>query len=93
MINVRREVGIVIVDLLADRLDASIASNFRSKLTEIIKDGNKLIILNLTNVEFVDCSGLGSVVSGLKILGQESDLILCCIDEMIMSMFKLTRMD
>jgi anti-sigma B factor antagonist len=72
MINVRREVGIVIVDLLADRLDASITSNFRNKLTEIIKDGNKLIILNLTNVEFVDSSGLGSIVSGLKTLGQKA---------------------
>jgi anti-sigma B factor antagonist len=66
MINVRREDGVVIVDLLADRLDASIALNFRNKLTEIIKDGSKLIILNLTNVEFVDSSGLGSIVSGLK---------------------------
>ena len=52
----RREDGIVIVDLLDDRLNASIASNFRNKLTEIIKDGNELIIVNLTNVEFVDSS-------------------------------------
>jgi anti-sigma B factor antagonist len=93
MINVRREEGVVIVDLLTDRLDASIASNFRYKLIEIIKDGNKLIILNLANVEFVDSSGLGAIVSGLKTLGQEGDLILCCINEMIMSMFRLTRMD
>jgi anti-sigma B factor antagonist len=93
MINVRREDGVIVVDLLTNRLDASMASNFRNKLMEIIKDGNKLIILNLTNVEFVDSSGLGSIVSGLKTLGQEGDLILCCIDERIMSMFRLTRMD
>jgi anti-sigma B factor antagonist len=93
MINVRKEDGFLIVDLLVDRLDASIASNFRNKLIEIINDGNTLIILNLTNVKFVDSSGLGSIVSGLKNLGEKGDLSLCCIDEMIMSMFRLTRMD
>lgn len=93
MINVRKEDGAVIVDLLVDRLDASIASNFRNKLIEIIKDGNTLIILNLTNMKFVDSSGLGAIVSGLKTLGARGDLTLCCIDERIMSMFRLTRMD
>jgi anti-sigma B factor antagonist len=93
MINTRKEDGVLIVDLLGDRLDASIALNFRNKLIEIIKDGNILIILNLTNVTFVDSSGLGSIVSGLKTLGEKGDLTLCCIDERIMSMFRLTRMD
>jgi anti-sigma B factor antagonist len=93
MINVRKEDGAVIVDLLVDRLDASIASNFRNKLIEIIKDGNTSIILNLTNMKFVDSSGLGAIVSGLKTLGARGDLTLCCIDERIMSMFRLTRMD
>ena len=93
MINIKKEDGVLIVDLLVDRLDASIASNFRNKLIEIIKDGNTLIVLNLTNVTFVDSSGLGSIVSCLKTLGAKGDLTLCCIDERIMSMFRLTRMD
>ena len=93
MINVRKEDGVLIVDFLVPRLDASIASNFRSKLIEMIKENHSSIILNLTNVKFVDSSGLGSIVAGLKTLGEEGDLVLCCIDDMIMSMFRLTRMD
>src|SRR4030095_11054874 len=93
MINTRKGDGVLIVDLLVDRLDASIASTFRNKLIEIIEDGNILIILNLMNVTFVDSSGLGSIISGLKTLGEKGDLTLCCIDERIMSMFRLTRMD
>jgi anti-sigma B factor antagonist len=93
MINFRKEDGALIMDLLVDRLDASVASNFRNKLIEIINDGNTLIILNLASVRLVDSSGLGSIVSGLKTLGEKGDLALCCIDERIMSMFRLTRMD
>src|SRR5262245_12457868 len=93
MINTRKEDGVLIVDLLDERLDASIASNFRNKLMEIIKNGNMSIILNLANVTFVDSSGLGSIVSCLKTMSGKGDLTLCCIDERIMSMFRLTRMD
>jgi anti-sigma B factor antagonist len=93
MINIRKGDEFLIVDLLVDRLDASIAPNFRNKIIEIINKGNTRIILNLTNVKFIDSSGLGSIVSGLKTLSERGDLTLCCIDQRIMSMFRLTRMD
>ena len=41
----------------------------------------------------MDSSGLGAVVSSLKMLGGKGDLVICGLKDMVMRMFKLTRMD
>lgn len=93
MISTRKDNEVMIVCPQFDRLDSSSTISFKSKLQEIINNGDKLIVLNLENIKFVDSTGLGSIVSVIKLLSKEGDLLLCCIDEIIMSMFRLTRMD
>jgi anti-sigma B factor antagonist len=44
-------------------------------------------------VRFIDSSGLGAIVSMLKLIGREGDLVLCGVTDPVMSLFKLTRMD
>jgi anti-sigma B factor antagonist len=44
-------------------------------------------------VDFIDSSGLGAIVSALKTIGRNGDLVLCGIKETVMSLFRLTRMD
>jgi len=93
MLNVRIENDILIVQPNIERLDASVAVGFKEKMADLIKRGHSMIILNLSVVEFIDSSGLGSIVSSLKTIGRNGDLVLCGINRNIMSMFKLTRMD
>jgi anti-sigma B factor antagonist len=93
MLNSRKENDILIVYLNMSRLDASVAVRFKDKMADFIKDGNSTIILNLARIEFIDSSGLGSIVSSLKMIGRNGDLALCSVNKNIMSMFKLTRMD
>ncbi len=93
MLNVRIENDILIVQPNIERLDASVAVDFKEKMADLIKRGHSMIILNLSVVEFIDSSGLGSIVSSLKTIGRNGDLVLCGINRNIMSMFKLTRMD
>jgi anti-sigma B factor antagonist len=93
MLNARIENDILIVQPNIERLDASVAVGFQEKMADLIKRGHGMIILNLSLVEFIDSSGLGSIVSSLKTLGRTGDLVLCGINRNIMSMFKLTHMD
>ncbi len=51
------------------------------------------IVLDISNVNFIDSSGLGAIVSSLKQLGGKGDLAICGINESILSLFRLTRMD
>jgi anti-sigma B factor antagonist len=75
------------------RMDASVSEGFKAKLTELINNGNRLIVLDLSSVAFVDSSGLGAIVSTLKKVGPNGDLAICGLQDSVLSLFKLTRMD
>lgn len=82
-----------VITVSEKRLDARCATSFRELINGHIMAGNKKLIVNLAAVEFIDSSGLGSLVSILKALGPQGDLVLCGIRESIFGLFKLTRMD
>ena len=85
--------GLLVVTPLEKRLDASAAADFKGKMVDWINAGHQRIILDLSRVDFVDSSGLGAIVSCLKTLGGNGDLIICCVRETVMSLFQLTRMN
>jgi anti-sigma B factor antagonist len=93
MLSSRRENDILIVRLDVERLDASVATSFKHKMAAFITGGNHSIILDLSRIEFIDSSGLGSIVSILKLIADRGALILYGISKNVMSMFKLTHMD
>jgi len=78
---------------LEKRIDAATATEFKEKMSNWIGAGNKRIVLNLTEVDFIDSSGLGAIVSSLKKIGTEGDLVICAVKETVMSLFRLTRMN
>jgi anti-sigma B factor antagonist len=85
--------NVLLLKSLEKRMDASVSEGFKAKLTELINNGNKLIVLDLSSVMFIDSSGLGAIVSTLKKVGPEGDLTICGLQENVLSLFKLTRMD
>lgn len=84
---------ILVVKPLEKRIDASLATDFKGKMIDWINAGNKRILLDLAEVEFVDSSGLGAIVSSLKTIGSEGDLVICGAREAVMNLFRLTRMN
>jgi anti-sigma B factor antagonist len=89
----RKEGEVLIIKPIEKRLDASVAVDFKEKVAELIKSGNELIVLDLSEVNFMDSSGLGAIVSSLKTLGRKGELVISGIQETVMQLFKLTRMD
>lgn len=84
---------IVVVTPLEKRIDASSATDFKQKLIDWISQGHKQILLDLSLVDFIDSSGLGAIVSCLKAIGTDGDLVICGIRDTVMSLFQLTRMN
>ena len=74
-------------------IDASSAADFKGQLVTWIQEGNTRILLDLSFIEFIDSSGLGAIISLLKLLAGTGDICLCGIRDQVMSLFKLTRMD
>ncbi|TQV65175.1 MAG: STAS domain-containing protein [Halothiobacillaceae bacterium] len=85
--------GISIVRIQEKRIDAARASDFRAMFQELIQAGHRRIALDLSKVEFMDSSGLGALVGGLKLMGDKGDLALFGVTGLVESLFRLTRMD
>jgi anti-sigma B factor antagonist len=84
---------VLVVKPLEKRMDAFIAIDFRGQMGAFISEGQELIVLDLSEVDFVDSSGLGAIVASLKMLGGKGDLVIAGASDKVMSLFKLTRMD
>lgn len=92
-IQEKRVDNILIVKPLEKRIDASTATEFKGKIVDLINSGSTKIVLDLANVDFIDSSGLGAIVSCLKTIGDNGDLVISGIQETVMSLFRLTRMN
>lgn len=92
-IKSRSKNELLIVDCHETRLDAKTAVEFKKIMASFIEQGNRTIILNMTEVEFVDSSALSAIVSSLKLIGRDGDLAIAGAQEAIQRLFSLTRMD
>lgn len=84
---------VLIVRPLEKRIDAATATEFKEKMGHWIASGNRWIVLDLSEVDFIDSSGLGAIVSGLKKIGNDGNLVISSVRETVMSLFRLTRMN
>lgn len=85
--------NICIVTCDGGRFDAPFAPHFLSSIQSLIREGHMDIILDLSKVEFVDSTGLGAIVRSLKEIGGRGQIILCGVNTVIRSLFKMTRLD
>lgn len=84
---------IFIVTCDGSRLDASFAQNFFTSMQGFIEKGHMDIILDLSSVKFVDSTGLGAIVRCLKEIDGRGELVLCGVNDMVLSLLTLTRLD
>jgi anti-sigma B factor antagonist len=84
---------VLVAKVLDGRIAADVAPRFKAHLAEYVSQGNLSIVLDLGEVTFIDSSGLGALVSSLKSMGKDGDLVIAGAHGAVASMFKLTRMD
>ena len=84
---------VLVVEPKEKRQDAKVAVDFKQKLIDLINDSNKRILINLNSVDFVDSSGLGAMVSGLKAVGKNGELKITSPKDQVKNMFELTRLN
>lgn len=75
-----------------ERFDAKLATSFRDEVTNISKDVDRHLVLDLTHVRFMDSSGLGAVMAGYKVL-RGKKLSVVNPQRAVKELLKLTRMD
>jgi anti-sigma B factor antagonist len=74
------------------RLDAAIAPAFRDQVAPRL-EGRRLVVFALGTVEFMDSSGLGSLVSLLKLLPPGGVVRLAEVATTLQKVLRMTRLD
>jgi len=89
----RRIDDVLVAKVLESRISADVAAPFKQALVDYIINGNRRLVLDLSDVTFIDSSGLGALIGSLKAIGEDGELALCGARETVANMFKLTRMN
>ena len=84
---------VLVAKAFDQRVDARLAGEFKQQLFTLIASGHPLIALDLSEVDFIDSSGLGAIVSALKQLNGRGDLVIVGAKPAVLNLVRLTRMD
>lgn len=84
---------LLVVSVCQDRIDAASAIQFKERMREVTQTPSARVLLDLSQVQFLDSSGLGAVVGVMKLLGTDRRLDLSGLTPTVAKVFRLTRMD
>jgi anti-sigma B factor antagonist len=72
-------------------VDVATAPRLREKLISLVNDGRYHIVVDLGAVDFIDSTGLGVLISGLKrVRTHDGELVLVCTEARILKVFEIT---
>ena len=87
------EQGVVVIDCPLENLDASNVKSFRDAIKPLIT-GQTRVVINMSQMKFVDSSGLGALISCLRdVTGEKGQLKLCAMTRSVRALFELMRMN
>jgi anti-sigma B factor antagonist len=93
-LQTKKQGGVILLKPLSKNIDATVTTDFKTRVIDLINQGNNSFLLNLSEVDFIDSSGLVAVISILKALNlNNGSIVLCELQSPVLSLFKLTRMD
>jgi anti-sigma B factor antagonist len=89
-LNHRKEGDWTVLEV-GGEVDVYTAPKLREKLVELVGEGHYQIVVDMTKVEFLDSTGLGVLVGGLKrVRSHDGSLALVCSQERILKIFRIT---
>ena len=86
--------GSTVVLAVDGEVDIATAPKLRERLVALVSDGATKVIVDLDKVEFLDSTGLGVLIGGMKRLrGVDGDLSLVCTQPRILKVFEITGLN
>lgn len=83
---------VLVINLQEDNLDASNVRDFKDAAQSMIHEHAK-VVLDMSGVKFVDSSGLGTLITCLRLQNSKrGDFRLCAMSTTVRALFELMRM-
>ena len=72
-------------------IDVATAPRLREQLIALVNGGRHHIVVDLENVDFIDSTGLGVLISGLKrVRMHDGGFALVCTEPRVLKVFEIT---
>jgi anti-sigma B factor antagonist len=82
------------IKVLAEKLDTSVAPDFKSELVMIAGNGEKNIIMDLSNTQYCDSSGLSSILVANRLCSNaKGKLILTGLNQAVERLISISQLD
>ncbi|MBI5104477.1 MAG: STAS domain-containing protein [Solirubrobacterales bacterium] len=79
---------------VAGELHVSTAPEFSRRLQECIADGKTAVVLDLTDVAFIDSTGLSVLLNALRrVTRRGGRMALVCTNPTVLRLFEITKLD
>jgi anti-sigma B factor antagonist len=86
-----RSEGDSTVVVVGGEIDVYTAPKLREQLIDLVNAGRYHLVVDMEGVEFLDSTGLGVLVGGLKrVRAHDGTLRLVCTQERILKIFRIT---
>jgi len=83
-----------LVKLKEEKLDSSIAPNLKSDFITLSAEGTRNLILDLSEVKYIDSSGLSALLVGNRLFTEKSgQFVLAAITDHVMKLIKISQLD
>jgi anti-sigma B factor antagonist len=93
-VQTRERDGYIILDLQGKLMGGPDADSFRDLIRGLIDEGMKKVIVNLSNVKWVNSTGVGILITGYTTLRRSGgDLKLLNVSEKIQSILYVTKLN
>jgi anti-sigma B factor antagonist len=85
--------GFTVIEV-GGEIDVYTAPKLRERLVSLVESGSYELIVDMENVEFLDSTGLGVLVGGLKrVRAHEGWIDLVCTQSRILRIFRITGLN
>jgi len=89
-LETRRADGRTIIEV-GGEIDVYTAPRLRDKITELVGEGSYDLVIDMEKVDFLDSTGLGVLVGGLKkVRAHDGSMRLICNQERLLKIFRIT---
>ena len=84
---------ILVIRPMVERIDTENSSSFKGWMVDYILQGKEKVALDLSEVEFMDSSGLSALLSTVKTMKNRGRLVFFGVRPNVGKLFSITRLD
>lgn len=86
-----RQSGEVTVLAVTGEIDVYTAPKLRDRVAQLVSEGHHHLLVDMEGVDFLDSTGLGVLVGGLKkVRSQDGSMEIVCTQDRLLKIFRIT---